>query len=101
MHPDLDCLHRTQGNIGEEFGGSGGSEIYNRLRGAGSKLLTIQVLEDFVETVFASPLHGVADESGCPTKEYTAQTLFGIDHFPRLRVGFVEVGVDLTAAFYL
>jgi hypothetical protein len=101
LHSDLDSLHGTQGEISEELGGRGGSEEDDLFRGAGREPLAVEVLEDFVEAVFACALHAVADEGGCPAEEYPAQTFFGVDHLPGLRVGLVEGGVDLAAAFHL
>jgi hypothetical protein len=101
LHADLDSLHGTQGDVSEEFCGRGGSEVDDLFRGAGGELITVEVLEAFVEAVFAGTLHAVADKGGCPAEEYAAQTFFGVYHFQGLRVGPVEGGIDLTAAFYL
>jgi hypothetical protein len=65
------------------------------------KPFAVQVLEDFVEAIFASALERVADESWGPAKEDAAQTFFRVDHFPGLRVGLVEGRIDLAATFYL
>ena len=59
------------------------------------------MLEDFIETIFAGALEGVADEGGGPAEKDAAQAFFGVDGAPGLDVGFVEIGVDLAAAFYL
>jgi hypothetical protein len=101
LHADLDSLHGTQGEISEELGGRGGGKEDDLFRGAGREPLAVEVLEDLVEAVFACALHAVADEGWCPAEEHAAQTFFGVDHLPGLRVGLVEGGVDLAAAFHL
>lgn len=101
LHADLDRLHGTQGEICEELSRGRGSEVYDLFREAGRQLIAVEVLEALVETVFASTLHRVADESRGPAEEDAAKAFFGVDHLPGLPVGLVETRVDLTTAFYL
>lgn len=102
------CLHSyfyrfpgAQRNVSEELGGCGRSKIDEGFVDIGSQPIAVEVLENFVEAIFASPLERVADEGGCPTEEDAADALASIDHFPRLCVRFVKLVVDLTPAFYL
>lgn len=44
-------------------------------------------------------MEGVADEGWGPASEYSTETFLLEDCSPGLDVGFVEVGIDLTAAF--
>jgi hypothetical protein len=74
--------------------------MHNRLVCIRKQLVPVIVLEDLVETVFASALEGVAYERGGPAEEYTAESFFLEDGGPGGEVGFVDVGVDLATAFY-
>lgn len=100
LHAHLDRLPRTQRYIRQELGRRRRGKIYHCLVHPGRQLIAIQVLEDFVEAVFASALERVADKSWGPAKEDAAEAFFAEDHAPGLRVGFVELVVDLAAAFY-
>lgn len=71
------------------------------LRHIGRKLVAVQVLEDFVEAVFACTLERVANEGGRPTEEDTTETFFCVDCSPGLCVGLVYGRIDLATAFYL
>ena len=66
----LDSFHRSKGNIGEELSRSGGGEV-KRCSVEESVLfahgVSVEVLEDFVETELAGSLHGVTDEGGSPS----------------------------------
>jgi hypothetical protein len=101
LHADLDCFHGAQRDISQELCGGRGSEENDLFGDVGCESLAIEVFEDLVEAVFAGALHGVADEGGRPAEEDAAQAFFGVDHFPGLRVGLVEGGVDLATAFHL
>ena len=101
LHPHLDGLEGAQGDIGQELGRGGSTEVDDSLGGVGEEPLAIEVLEDLVKTVLAGALEGVADEGGGPAEEDAAHALFGEDAAPGLDVGGVDLGVDLAAAFYL
>ena len=101
MHADFYCFERAEEDVGKELGGGGGAEVDNCFVGIGEKSLAVEVLEDFVETVFAGALEGVANEGGGPTEEDTTETFFGEDGTPGGDVGFIDGGVDLAATFYL
>lgn len=101
MHAHFYCFEGAEEHIGEEFGGGGGAEVDDCFVGIGKEPLAVEVFEDFVETVFAGALEGVADEGGRPAEEDTAKTFFGEDGTPGGDVGFINIGVDLAATFYL
>ena len=101
MHADFDCFEGTEEDVGEEFGGGRGAKVDDCLVGIGEESLAVEVFEDFVEPVLAGALEGVANESGGPAEEDAAETFFGEDGTPSGYVGFVDIGVDLAAAFYL
>lgn len=101
LHPHLDRFKRAEGQVGKEFSAGGGAKIDDCFVGVGEHLVAVEVLEDFVEAVFAGALEGVADVGGRPAEEDAAETLFGVDGSPGLEVGRVDFGVDLTAAFHL
>lgn len=64
------------------------------------KMVTIQVLEVFIETIFAGTLEGISNERRGPSEEDTAQTFFGVDGAPGGEVGAVDVRVNLATAFH-
>jgi hypothetical protein len=101
LHAHLDSLERAQCDVSEELSRRGRRQENDCLGRSGSQLLAVQVLEDFVEAVLASALHRVADECGRPPGEDAAQPFFRVDQLPCLRVGLVQFGVDLAAAFDL
>lgn len=57
------------------------------------------MFEIFVETILASTLYRVANESWAPTGEDPSQTLRAVDLAPGFEVALVELRVDLTTAF--
>lgn len=101
LHADFDGFERAEGDVGEELGAGGGAEVDERFVGVGEGSFAVEVLEDFVEAVFAGALEGVADEGWGPAEEDAAQAFFGVDATPGGEVGGVDCGVDLAAAFYL
>jgi hypothetical protein len=62
LHADFDCFKGAQEDVGDEFGGRGGSEVDDCLGRVGEEFLAVVVLEAFVGAVFAGALEGVADE---------------------------------------
>lgn len=101
MHAHFYSFKGAEEDVGDEFGGGGGAEVDDCFVGVGEEPLAVEVFEDFVETVFAGALEGVANEGGGPAEEDAAETFFGEDGTPGGDVGFVDVGVDLAATFYL
>ena len=101
MHAHFYCFKGAEEDVGEEFGGGGGAEVDDCFIGIREESLAVEVFEDFVETVFAGALEGVADEGGGPAEEDAAETFFGVDGTPRGDVGLIDTGVDLAATFYL
>ena len=101
MHAHFYRFEGAEGDVGEELGGGGGAEIDDCFIGIGKESVAVEVFEDLVETVFAGTLEGVADEGGGPAEEDAAEAFFGEYGTPGGDVGFVDIGVDLAAAFYL
>ena len=100
LHTDLDGFEGTEQDIGEEFGGGGCTEEDESTIHVWCEIVAVDMLEDFVETVFSQTLEGVADECWRPAEENTAETTFGaVDGFPAFEVGFVDGVVDLAATF--
>ena len=99
LHPHFDRLKRTQGEIGEELGGSGRGEVDDRFVGIREHLVPVGVLEHLVESILPGALEGVADEGWRPAEEDTAEAFGSVDGAPGTEVGGVELGVDLAAAF--
>lgn len=100
LHAHLDGLHRTEGHISEEFGrGTGAKEDDGAVR-IREELVSVEVFEVLVEAVFTGALEGVADKGWGPAEEDAAEAFFRYDGAPCGEVGGVDLGVDLTAAFY-
>ena len=57
------------------------------------------MLEVFIEAVFASTLHRVPDKGWAEASEDTTETFSPGNNAPGLEIAFVQLGVDLTAAF--
>lgn len=66
----------------------------------GEEVVSVQVLEVFIESVFAGTLEGISDECRGPTEDDTAQSFFGVDCTPCGDVGFVDTGINLATTFY-
>jgi hypothetical protein len=63
-------------------------------------VVAVQVFEVFVEAVLSGALQGVADEGRGPAEKDAADAFFGDDGAPCGQVGGVDLGVDLSSAFY-
>jgi len=100
LHADLDGLERTKEDIGDELSSRRSSQVHDGLVHSREQLLAVVVLEDLVRAVLARTLERVSDEGWRPTEENTANTLGARDLGPGLDVGAVDLGVDLTTAFY-
>lgn len=79
---DTGSLKRAESNVGEEFGGSGGSEVDGGsvLRGVlDANLVDALLLEEFVATELEGTLEEVTGGGGTETSEKSASTLVGDD----------------------
>jgi len=65
-----------------------------------SQKVGIDVLEYFVETKLAEPLHGVAEECGCPALSQPAHPRLLQGHSETTDDATIFTRVDLDAAFY-
>lgn len=101
LHADLDGLQGAKRDVGEEFCGCRSRKVDDGFVGRGEHLVAIDVLEDFVETVLARTLEGVADQGWRPAEEDAPEAFFGVDCTPGLDIGAIEFGVDLATAFHL
>ena len=101
LHAHFYSFKRAEKDVGDEFRGGGGAEVDDCFVSIGEEPLAVEIFEDFVETVFAGALEGVADEGGGPAEEDAAETFFGEDGSPGGDVGCVDFRVDLAATFYL
>lgn len=121
LHAHFDRFEGAEEEVGDELGGGGGAQVDDRLGRVGEEFLAVVVFEDFVGAVLAGALEGVADECwglernslgillasetrtvflcSYPSEEDAAETFSAEDGTPCLEVGFVDGGVDLTAAF--
>ena len=82
MDLDFGHLPRTQGNIGEDFGGSGTSQPDGTLilcTGLLTGEVHVVIFENLVETVLEGTLEGVANQGGPETLPSTSDTLLGDD----------------------
>jgi len=80
LETNLDSFHWTKCNISKEFSRGRCSQIENNLVlvcAFFSKSVGIHVLEDFIETEFASSLHRVTNEGWGPTTSKSLDTTFG------------------------
>lgn len=100
MHAYFDCLKWAESHIREEFCTGAGAKVDECAVCVGEELFAVPVLEHFVQTIFTGSLEGVAHESRGPAEKYAADPFLCEDGAPGGEVGFVDVGVDLTAAFY-
>jgi hypothetical protein len=104
LHPNLDCLPRTQETIGNKLCARTGRQVKCRsvlVRRLLADNVGILFLEEFVKAVFSGALERVADEGGTPAGKVSADSFCAEDFGEGFCVGFVERGVDLAAAFYL
>ena len=97
----LDGFHGSKSNISEELSGSRSDEV-KRSSVKESVLfahgVSVEVLEDFVETKLEATLHGVTDESRSPSSSKSLDTTFGDGDLHTLAEGGVLGGVDLHSA---
>jgi hypothetical protein len=100
LHPDLDSLKRTKRKISQELSTRTTGQEDSRLIGIGEQLLAIGVFEHLIEPIFSTTLETISHERGGPAEKHPAQALDLVDGFPGAEVGFIEVGIDLAAAFY-
>jgi len=104
LHSNLDRLPRTQQNISNKFRAGRRRQVQCRPVLMGRFLpddIGVFLLEEFVEAVFSGALERVADEGGTPTCKIPTETLCSVDFCEGFGIGFVESGIDLTAAFHL
>jgi hypothetical protein len=120
LHADLDGFEWAEEDVGDEFGGRGGSEVDDGLWCVGEELLAVVVsvearselpqinishagdwysLEHLIRSVLSSTLESISHESWTPSCEDPTQTLSLVDLRPRLEVGGIELAIDLSAAF--
>ena len=59
------------------------------------------MFENFVEAVFTAALETVSYEGRGPTEEDAAEAFSGVDGSPGGKVGRVDFGINLSAAFHL
>ena len=79
---DTGGLKRAEGNVGEEFGGSGGSEVDGGSELGGplnANLVDALLLEEFITTELEGTLEEVTGGGGTETSEESASTLVGDD----------------------
>lgn len=102
MHSDLDSFEWAETDVGDQLSRSRGTQEESSLV-LGSILLAdhggIQVLEVFVEAIFAGALHRVTNEGWTPTSEDTSKPFTSVDLAPRLQVALIQIRVDLSSAF--
>jgi hypothetical protein len=98
LHPHFDSLKRTERQIRDCFSSGRRTEENNRLIRIGEQLLAVEILEDFVESIFARALTRVSNERRRPAKENAAKPGFTIDGAPAVYVRGVDFGVDLAPA---
>jgi hypothetical protein len=102
LHTDLDRFEGAKTNIGNELGGGRSGQVKSRLVLLGSFFagqLTVEVLEVFVEAVFARSLHRVPKEGRAEASEDTAEPFSPCNDSPGLEIALVELGIDLATAF--
>jgi hypothetical protein len=102
LHSNLDRFEGAQPNIGDEFRGSRtGQEDQSLVLGSSflTSKLAVEVLEVFVEAIFACSLYRVTHESWTPASEDAAEPFSSTDLTPGFEVALVHVGVDLATTF--
>lgn len=100
MHADFDRFEWAEEDIGYELCCRAGSKVDDRFGCVWEELLAVVVLEDFVGSIFTGALERVANKCWGPAEKDAADTLFSSNFAPGLEVGLVDVGIDLTTAFY-
>lgn len=99
MHTDFDSFQRTQSHIREKLSTGAGAEVDECSVRVGEELFAVPILEYFIQTVFTGSLEGVSHKCRGPAEEDASDTFLCEDGAPGGHVGFVDVGVDLAAAF--
>ena len=61
--------------------------------------VAVHIFEDFIKAKFAEPLHGVANEGGCPSFAEAHDTLLLHCHFEALNNVAIFCRIYLNAAF--
>lgn len=100
LHPNLDCLKRTECNICKELCTRTSSQIYDRLVRIWEHLFAISIFEDLVESIFSATLQTVPNECWGPAEEDTSDAFSTVDGTPGSDSGFIPRGIDLSSAFY-
>ena len=97
LHAHLDGLERAQKHVGDKLGAGAGTEVYQGAVAVGKHVVTVLVLEDLVEAVFAHALERIPHKRGRPAEEDAADALFGIDGAPALEIRLVDARYHLTS----
>ncbi len=101
LHADLDSFERAKTKIGKKLGRSRGSQEETSLVFFGvffSHKLGVEVLKEFISSIFETTLDGVTSESRTPASKDSSDTLSPADLSPGLDIALVKIRVDLTSA---
>ena len=101
LHPHFNSFKGTKGQVCQELCTSGCTQVYEVLVDVREHLLSIEIFEYLVETIFTSTLKRVAHEGRSPSEKYAADALCPIDRSPGAKVSSVYLWVDLTPGFHL
>ena len=99
--PYLARFHRRQSNVSEELGRGRGGQVERGLVEIGILLthgITVQLLEDLVESKLAETLGGVSESSGGPAKDKSLGSSLSKGHFEAIANRLVLLLVDLQPA---
>ena len=102
MHADFDSFERAETDVSEELSRSRTSEIDPSLvldSGLRSSQIRVELLEEFVASVFEGALDAVTEEGGRATGVDTTDAVRFDDLAPAVQVTRVELCIDLTTAF--
>ena len=102
LHADLDCFERAKTDVRNELGRGRSSQVksgFVLLSSLFTCELAVEVLEVFVEAVFARALYRVTEKGWTEACEDTAETFSPCNDSPGLEIALVELRVDLTTAF--
>ena len=94
-------LHRRQGNVSEEFSRGRGGKVERGLVEVAVFLthsVSVNLLEDLVESKLADTLGSVANGSGSPAKEETCGAALSDGDLEAVAEGLVLLLVDLEPA---
>ncbi len=98
---DLDHLHGAEGNVGEDLGGGGTSEVDETTVLVGVLLTShvgVEILEVLVEAELEAALEGVTNEGGSPTLHEGHATFLSSNSLDGANETLVLGGVDLHVA---